>query len=154
MRRSRFFLLMVVFVASSALLTFAQTASIQGTVFDRAGAVVTGAEIIVTNVGTGQVRTATSSGTGFYSLTTLPVGAYQIEIKKARLVEIMMFLRDTNPWLFTYLADVLTPAIDAVLDESQDGAATGKADPALQRFGHFVDFFEAILAYHRAAGGR
>jgi len=29
----------------------------------------------------------------------------QIEIKKARLVEIMTFLRDTSPWLFTYLAD-------------------------------------------------
>jgi hypothetical protein len=82
MRRSRFFLLMVVFVAGSALLTYAQTASIQGTVFDKAGAVVTGAEIVVTNVGTAQVRTGTSSGTGFYSITTLPVGAYQIEIKK------------------------------------------------------------------------
>jgi Carboxypeptidase regulatory-like domain len=82
MRRFSFFLLMVVFVAGSALLTFAQTASIQGTVFDRAGAVVTGAEVMVTNVGTGQVRTATSSGTGFYSITTLPVGSYQIEIKK------------------------------------------------------------------------
>ena len=82
MLRSRFFLLMGVFIAGSALLTFAQTASIQGTVFDKAGAVVTGAEIVVTNIGTGQVRTATSSGTGFYSITTLPVGAYQIEIKK------------------------------------------------------------------------
>ena len=53
-------------IASAALIArvSAQTASIQGTVFDRAGAVVAGAEIVVTNVGTGQVRTATSGGTG------------------------------------------------------------------------------------------
>lgn len=39
------------------------------------------------------------------------------------------------------LADILTPAIDDV------GADR-------ERFQHFVDFFEAILAYHVAAGGK
>src|ERR1051325_11636805 len=111
MLRSRFFLLMVVFVAGSALLTFAQTASIQGTVFDRAGAVVTGAEIVVTNIGTGQVRTATSGGTGFYSITTLPVGAYQIEIKK----ESFKGFKVQNAQLT--VAQVLT--VNATLDPGQ-----------------------------------
>src|SRR6185437_5178961 len=111
MRRSRFSLLMVVFVAGSALLTFAQTASIQGTVFDRAGAVVTGAEIVVTNIGTGQVRTATSGGTGFYSITTLPVGAYQIEIKK----ESFKGFKVQNAQLT--VAQVLT--VNATLDPGQ-----------------------------------
>lgn len=41
----------------------------------------------------------------------------------------------------TDLKDALTQAIDRVGD-----------DP--QRFKNFVDFFEATLAYHRAAGGR
>jgi CRISPR-associated protein Csm2 len=39
------------------------------------------------------------------------------------------------------LADVLIPAIDLV-EENRD------------RFQNFVDFFEAILAYHTAAGGQ
>lgn len=39
------------------------------------------------------------------------------------------------------LRDVLTEAIDAV--ESDEG-----------KFARFVDFFEAILAYHKAAGGK
>ena len=39
------------------------------------------------------------------------------------------------------LANVLTPAIDLVGDDRD-------------RFQNFVDFFEAILAYHTAAGGR
>ena len=44
------------------------------------------------------------------------------------------------------LTNVLDPAIDLVV---------GGADPKTQeqRFQRFVDFFEAILAYHRAAGG-
>ncbi len=41
----------------------------------------------------------------------------------------------------TDLKDALTQAIDKVGDDSQ-------------RFKNFVDFFEATLAYHRAAGGR
>jgi hypothetical protein len=82
MKRLGFFLLTLFFVAAAALLSSAQTGSIQGTVVDKAGAVVAGAEITVTNVATGQTRTTQSSGTGFYSITTLPVGSYQIEIKK------------------------------------------------------------------------
>jgi hypothetical protein len=82
MKRLGFFLLTLFFVAAAALLSSAQTGSIQGTVVDKAGAVVAGAEITVTNVATGQTRTTQSSGSGFYSITTLPVGSYQIEIKK------------------------------------------------------------------------
>ncbi len=40
----------------------------------------------------------------------------------------------------TELQDVLTPAIDLIENNPQ-------------RFKNFVDFFEAILAYHRANGG-
>ena len=39
------------------------------------------------------------------------------------------------------LRNILTPAIDLVGDSQE-------------RFRHFVDFFEAILAYHTAFGGR
>ena len=45
------------------------------------------------------------------------------------------------------LAQVLEPAIDSVLENND-------ADQALERFGNFLDYFEAILAYHRAAGGK
>lgn len=45
------------------------------------------------------------------------------------------------------LAEVLTQAIGMVADAKDDHERT-------QRFGYFVDLFEAILAYHTAAGGR
>ena len=44
------------------------------------------------------------------------------------------------------LRDVLVPAIDLVINEEDQG----KQD---QNFLNFVDFFEAILAYHKAYGG-
>ncbi len=44
------------------------------------------------------------------------------------------------------LTSVLDPAIDLVVDGSDQEIQE-------QNFQRFVDFFEAILAYHRAAGG-
>lgn len=44
------------------------------------------------------------------------------------------------------LVDVLNPALDAVLAEKD----TSKQDEC---FGRFVEFFEAILAYHKSYGG-
>lgn len=45
-----------------------------------------------------------------------------------------------------YLREVLSDAIDEV--------AQSPADKRDERFQRFVDLFEAILAYHRAKGGR
>ena len=45
------------------------------------------------------------------------------------------------------LADVLSSAIDLV-------AADNDEQVQAKRFGYFVDLFEAILAYHTAAGGK
>jgi carboxypeptidase family protein len=67
----------------AATFALAQTGSIQGTVTDTAGAVVQGAEITVRNMGSNAVRTATSSGTGAYSVPALPPGAYEITTKMA-----------------------------------------------------------------------
>ncbi len=44
------------------------------------------------------------------------------------------------------LVDVLTPAIDLVVQEKDEQKRT-------ENFSRFVEFFEAILAYHKAFGG-
>jgi len=62
---------------------FAQaTSQISGTVKDASGAVVAGAEITVTQTDTGVTRTAVSDTSGVYSLPELPLGPYQVEVKK------------------------------------------------------------------------
>ena len=44
------------------------------------------------------------------------------------------------------LVNVLTPALDTVINSPEEEIT--------QNFKRFVDFFEAILAYHRAYGGK
>lgn len=64
------------FAAASA---FAQyNASLQGTVTDNTGAVISGAAVTVTNQATGIQNTTVSSGAGFYRVNGLPPGIYTV----------------------------------------------------------------------------
>src|SRR6516164_7767702 len=60
----------------------AQSAAISGTITDSTGAVVEGAQVTARNLATNVMRTATSSGTGAYSMTNLDVGTYEVMAKK------------------------------------------------------------------------
>ena len=65
-------------------LMFAQsTGSIQGTVYDAAGAVIPNAAITIRNQSTGQERTTTTDAAGLYVAPSLSVGTYRVEVKSA-----------------------------------------------------------------------
>jgi len=74
----------VVLVLSTAVVCLAQsdTARLQGTVTDPQGGVVTGATVVVTNVGTGRQSSAATNELGYYSLSALPPGNYHVEISQ------------------------------------------------------------------------
>src|SRR5215472_11984720 len=57
------------------------TATLQGRVTDKSGAVVAQATVTATNTDTGFFRSATSDGNGEYSIASLPVGTYKVEVK-------------------------------------------------------------------------
>jgi hypothetical protein len=76
------FSLIVVSALFSVMASFAQTATIAGTVTDASWAVVQGAEVTVRNTATNETHQTTSGATGTYSLTNLPVGSYEITVKK------------------------------------------------------------------------
>lgn len=59
------------------------TATVYGIVQDQSGAVIPGANVTLTNQGTGAVRTTTSSQTGEFAFSVLPVGAYSLKIEAA-----------------------------------------------------------------------
>jgi outer membrane receptor protein involved in Fe transport len=59
------------------------SATIQGTVTDKSGAVVSGAEVVVKNKGNDVTRTATTSDTGYYRFELLPAGNYTVTITRA-----------------------------------------------------------------------
>jgi len=62
--------------------SFAQSAqSIQGSVEDSSGAIVTGAKVTITNIGTGISRSAETNSAGLYSFQLVQVGNYEIKVE-------------------------------------------------------------------------
>ena len=69
----------------SAMCTPAQTfrGTILGTVTDSSGAAVPGATVTIKNLGTGLVRTVTTSDDGSYTVPELPIGSYSVTAEKS-----------------------------------------------------------------------
>jgi len=65
-----------------ALVAQTDTARLTGTVSDSTGAVLPGASITVTNLGTQRVVTVNSEADGNFVVPALPPGAYQVEAKQ------------------------------------------------------------------------
>ncbi len=75
-------LLIVMLLIGLGLPSFAQTAtgSITGTVSDPSQAPVAGATVTLTNIATGEVRTAKTNNLGYYSFQLLPPATYRFEV--------------------------------------------------------------------------
>jgi hypothetical protein len=70
-----------VFCLLAAPLAYAQTTStLFGTVTDKTGAVVAGAQVVASNTGTNQQRTVSTNAQGDYRIEFLPIGDYTVEI--------------------------------------------------------------------------
>jgi hypothetical protein len=77
-------LLLAVVLCLSALPAHAQaigtTGTVSGVVKDPTGAVIPGAEVVLTNVDTHASRTVVSDDSGFYNLPNVPVGSYTVSV--------------------------------------------------------------------------
>jgi len=71
---------LLVLAAAPAVAQFDRT-QISGVVKDESGGVIPGATVTVTNLDTRLPRTVVTDGSGFYILTNLPPGAYDIEVE-------------------------------------------------------------------------
>lgn len=71
--------LAVLFFASNVVHAQIDRASISGTITDPSGAVVVGATVTATNVGTGQVETVKTGADGGYTISLLHIGSYSVE---------------------------------------------------------------------------
>ncbi len=69
------------FVSSSALAQYG--ASLEGTVTDKSGAVISGATVTVTNQATGVSRNTVTSDAGFYRISALSPGRYRVDVDAA-----------------------------------------------------------------------
>jgi hypothetical protein len=73
-------LLVSLFAVSSWAQTTVGTGSINGTVTDPAGAVVSGAKVIITNTGTSQSLNLTANPSGAYTSGALDPGTYKVQV--------------------------------------------------------------------------
>src|SRR5712691_1439728 len=69
------------FVSSSALAQYG--ASLEGTVTDKSGAVISGATVTVTDQATSVSHSTVTGPSGFYRITGLPPGGYRVDVEAA-----------------------------------------------------------------------
>jgi outer membrane receptor protein involved in Fe transport len=74
-------LLMISIVALATLVQAQFGASLEGTVTDKSGAVISGANITVTDQATGVSRSTVTSGAGFYRVPGLTPGRYRVDVE-------------------------------------------------------------------------
>jgi outer membrane receptor protein involved in Fe transport len=104
------------------------SATIQGTITDKSGAVVSGAEVVAKSKATDLTRTATSSDTGDYRFELLPAGTYTVTVTKtgfavvAQTIEVLIGQTATvnaelKPGAATELIEVTSEA--PILDQAK-----------------------------------
>ena len=79
-------LLLLLLIFNSALR--AQVSAIlSGTVTDQSGGIVSGADVTVSNLETGAIRTTSTGALGQYQVPSLPIGVYEIKVTKQGFAE-------------------------------------------------------------------
>src|SRR5712691_9132951 len=111
-----------------ALLGFAQgeRGTITGTVSDPAGAVVAGAPIQAKNVENGSLYDASTTSTGNYTLSQLPVGTYEV------MVTVPGFKRYTRSNLVVQVAAIIRVDIALEVGAASESVTVNEAAPLLK----------------------
>jgi hypothetical protein len=74
----------VLLLSISTVVGFAQTSGeISGLVTDPSGAIVSGANVTITNKATGATRNVTSNSEGLYSFPSLGPGVYELKVEQS-----------------------------------------------------------------------
>ena len=70
-------------LSTNAAILFGQTglATLTGTVSDQSGAIVGNVEVKARHIDTGQILTMATTSTGNYSITQMPIGAYEVTVE-------------------------------------------------------------------------
>ena len=72
-----------IFVATAAGQTSKITATLEGTVTDTTGGVVPSAEVRLRNTATNQTRSVRADDQGFFRVSELPVGTYEVRVDQS-----------------------------------------------------------------------
>src|SRR6478672_2284395 len=70
-------------LCAAIVLAQSTTQQISGSVKDASGGVVTTAKVTVRHVSTGQVRNTTVNESGYYAVSSIPIGDFEITVEAA-----------------------------------------------------------------------
>jgi len=151
------FLLALCMLAVATLPTHAQSTygAIVGSVRDSTGAVVPGAQIVLTNNGTTSKRTAQTDSSGNYAFNNIEVGSYALSITAAgfqteSLAVLELTARETRRWDATLKPGAETQTVE-VVEQVQNVITTDVSNLAVTKLGtELVDLPVAI--YSRSTG--
>lgn len=96
------------------------SATIQGTVTDKSGAVVSGAQVVAKSKATDLTRTATTSDTGYFRFELLPVGAYSVTVTKAGFGTVAQTVETLIGQVATFNAELKPGATSEVIEVTSD----------------------------------
>jgi hypothetical protein len=96
------------------------SATIQGTVTDKSGAVVSGAQVVAKGKATDLTRTATTSDTGYFRFELLPVGTYTVTVTKAGFGTIAQTVETLIGQVATVNAELKPGATSEVIEVTSD----------------------------------
>src|SRR5579864_2107461 len=83
MRRNFYWILAACLALSTQLFSQGKTSgTISGAVTDPSGALISEAQLTITNVATGDTRTAATNSEGQYQIPELPIGTYQVRVRQ------------------------------------------------------------------------
>ncbi len=131
-------ILAAVSVLSFYIVSFAQTetARIQGTVTDAAGAVVAGAAITVKDAGTGREVKAVSGDDGSYSILSLQPGKYQVTVTQTNFKtvqqDITLEVAQNATLDFALEAGAVTETVTVTTDVPQVDSGTSAVGEVIQ----------------------
>jgi hypothetical protein len=113
-----------------------ETARIQGTVTDAAGAIVAGATVKITSSATGREVTVTSGADGTYSILSLQPGRYQVEVTQANFKttkqEITLEVAQNATLDFALEAGAVSETVTVTYDVPQIDSGTSAIGEVIQ----------------------
>jgi outer membrane receptor protein involved in Fe transport len=124
MKRLTYLLLVAIFLLSlgsgNAYAQATASGTIQGTVTDKSGAVVSGAQVIAKSKATDTTRTVTSDGNGDYRFQLLPIGVYTVTIAKAGFATVAETIEILIGQVTTVNAELKPGAASEIIEVTSD----------------------------------
>src|SRR6266568_782777 len=119
--------------SGNALAQATASGTIQGTVTDKSGGVVSGAQVVAKSKATDGVRTATTSDTGYYRFELLPVGIYTVTVSKTGFAGVAETIEILIGQTATVNVELKTGAMSEVIEVTSEAPLLDQAKTSVSQ---------------------